>query len=82
MDAQTQLTDKLIQAVIENDVDSVNHLLNQGVDPNHCLDHAHVTPLHYAAQNNSLEVIPLLVEAGAKVFGKHDNTHHGNGFTY
>lgn len=55
----------LIQAVISNDPQTVNDLLNEGLDPNRCLDEAHITALHYAAQNNSLEVIPLLVEAGA-----------------
>jgi ankyrin repeat protein len=61
------LANDLIEAVIHNDSFMVNDLLHQGVDPNYSLDAAGVTPLHYAAQNNSLEVIPLLVQAGAKV---------------
>ncbi|MCH9644654.1 MAG: ankyrin repeat domain-containing protein [Gammaproteobacteria bacterium] len=61
------LANDLIEAVIHNDSYLVNDLLHQGVDPNYSLDSAGVTPLHYAAQNNSLEVIPLLVQAGARV---------------
>ncbi len=65
MQASKQLTNHLIRAVINNDVKEVGDLLNQGADPNHVLDTSQITALHYAAQNNSLEVIPLLVEAGA-----------------
>lgn len=65
MNNKYELSSCLIQAVIKNDVKKVSHLLNQGADPNSAVDHANVTPLHYAAQNNALEVIPLLVEAGA-----------------
>lgn len=57
----------LIDAVIENDVEAVNAILNRGFNPNQSLDTARVTPLHFAAQNGALEVIPLLVEAGADI---------------
>lgn len=59
------LSSRLVKAVIDNNVKLVSELLNDGADPNIVLDRANVTPLHYAAQNNALEVIPLLVEAGA-----------------
>lgn len=65
MNTQNPLYLQLINAIIENNVDVVNNLLNAGVDPNECLDTAKITPLHYAAQNNALHVIPLLIEAGA-----------------
>jgi len=65
MDAKETLSNHLVKAVIANDVKLVSELLNLGADPNWSLDTASVTPLHHAAQNNSLEVIPLLVEAGA-----------------
>lgn len=65
MNGNRTLSNRLIKAVIANDVKLVSELLNRGADPNTSLDTASVTPLHYAAQNNSLEVIPLLVEAGA-----------------
>ncbi len=57
----------LIDAVIVNDVQVVNKILNKGFNPNQSLDEACVTPLHFAAQNGALEVIPLLVEAGADI---------------
>lgn len=65
MEDKKMLSNCLIQAVIENNVVLVSSLLNRGANPNVTLDPANVTPLHYAAQNNALEVIPLLVEAGA-----------------
>lgn len=65
MDDENNLSCHLIKAVISNDVRRVGELLNQGANPNTVMDTDNVTPLHYAAQNNALEVIPLLVEAGA-----------------
>ena len=57
----------LIDAVINNDVKQVRYFLEQNIDPNVYLDDAKITPLHFAAQNNSLEVVPLLVTAGANL---------------
>jgi len=65
MEDENTLSCYLIKAVINNDVRRVGELLNQGANPNTVMDTDNVTPLHYAAQNNALEVIPLLVEAGA-----------------
>lgn len=67
MNSNQELTEELIDAVISNDVDTANELLSAGADPNAVLDDANVTPMHHAAQNNSLEVIPLLVTAGAEI---------------
>ncbi len=64
------LLNQLVQAVIENDALQVGDLLNHGIDPNEVLDADNVTLLHYAAQNNALKVIPLLVEAGATIQAK------------
>jgi len=64
------LLNQLVQAVIENDTLLVVDLLSRGIDPNATLDADNVTLLHYAAQNNALEVIPLLVEAGATIQAK------------
>jgi ankyrin repeat protein len=65
MDDKKILSNHLVNAVINNNVQRVGSLLNRGADPNSILDKACVTPLHHAAQNNALEVIPLLIEAGA-----------------
>ena len=62
--------DTIVDAVIENDVKLVQQLLDEGADPNLILDEAHVVPLHFAAQNNALEVVPLLVKAGANLHAK------------
>jgi ankyrin repeat protein len=67
MPENNKMLEVLIDAVIANEVEIVNKILNQGFDPNQALDAARVTPLHFAAQNGSLEVIPLLVEAGADI---------------
>jgi len=64
-EVRKNLTDYLIQAVVDNNVQQVGELLNRGADPNYFLDASQITALHHAAQNNSLEVIPLLIEAGA-----------------
>ncbi len=60
----------LIEAVIHNDLKRVRAELENGADPNACLDRALVTPLHFAAQHNAIEVVPLLITAGAKINAK------------
>ncbi len=67
MEEKKSLSSRLIKAVIENNVKLVSDLLNRGADPNTTLDSANITALHHAAQSNSLEVVPLLVEAGGKL---------------
>lgn len=57
----------LIEAIIQNDVARVKELLEQGVDPNKADDWANVTPLHYAALLNQVELVGLLIAAGAKI---------------
>ena len=70
MTTHNTIINQLIEAVIANDVDDVNELLHKGADPNAYLDSAAITPLHYAAQNDCILVIPLLIEAGADVFAQ------------
>ena len=60
----------LINAVIRNDSHKVNDLLNNGVDPNQSLDKTDIKAMHFAAQNDALTVIPLLVQAGADIEAK------------
>jgi ankyrin repeat protein len=60
----------LIEATIKNDIETVKQLLSQGADPNVFLDEARVTPLHFAAQNNCVEIAQLLIAAGADIHAK------------
>lgn len=61
---------QLIKAVIHNDVSLLKALLSAGENPNQCLDDAKVTPLHFAAQHNAVDVVPLLITAGADIHAK------------
>ena len=60
----------IIEAVIDNDARIVQQLLDKGADPNLSLDVARITPLHFAAQNNALDVIPVLIMAGANLHAR------------
>jgi uncharacterized protein len=55
----------LIDAIINNNLKRVKHLLQKKIDPNGYLDNAKLRPLHFAAQNNFLEAAQLLIAAGA-----------------
>jgi ankyrin repeat protein len=63
---------KLIEAIIRNNVKGVRELLEEGTNPNSCEDRARVTPLHFAAQNNSLEIAKLLITAGADIAAENE----------
>ncbi len=63
----------LIDAVLNNDVSRVQRLLEEGADPNQTDDDASVTPLHYAAQYNTLEIAKLLIAAGADLLAETDD---------
>ena len=58
---------RLIKAIIHKDSSTVRELLSAGENPNQCLDSAKITPLHFAAQHNALDIIPLLITAGADI---------------
>ncbi len=55
----------LIDAIIKNDQQEVAELLLKGCDPQQAEDAANVTPLHFAVQNNRLEIAHILLNAGA-----------------
>ena len=57
----------LINAIVQRDSTTVRNLLVAGADPNAVEDDAFVTPLHFAAQYNALDIAMLLLAAGAKV---------------
>lgn len=59
--------EQLIEAVVDNNLTLIKDLLQKGVDPNDYIDDAKLRPLHFAAQNNSLEAAKLLITAGADV---------------
>ena len=54
-----------IEAIIKNNTKLVKKFLAEGMSPNVYLDADKISPLHFAAQNNAVDVIPLLVDAGA-----------------
>ncbi len=58
--------DDLHYAVGQGDVSAVKALLAEGHAPN-TFDDISFTPLHHAAKNSHLEIIQLLLEAGADV---------------
>lgn len=57
----------LVEAVLNHDVVAVRQLLDQGSDPNVCIDQDELTPLHFIAQSNhdnALLIAKILMEAG------------------
>jgi len=64
--------ENLIEAVIKGDTAAVKKLLIAGVNPDMYLDDAKLRPLHFAAQNNRVEIAHLLLEAGASPLARTD----------
>ncbi len=56
---------ELFEAVSNNDVIKVLRLLEKGTDPNMYDLDQHFTALHYAVQHDAIDVVLLLVTAGA-----------------
>lgn len=71
-----KISEELIDAIVIGDQNKVKALLKKGADPNQCLDHAMVTPLHHAAQKNEVQISILLIHAGANVHAQTQNEHH------
>lgn len=55
----------LVDAILNHDIERLKKLLEEGANPNGYEDRAAIRPLHYAAQQNFLAAIPLLINAGA-----------------
>tara|TARA_A100001015_G_C14983923_1_gene710695 strand:+ start:881 stop:1174 length:294 start_codon:yes stop_codon:yes gene_type:complete len=60
-------TEALIEAILLNDLNTVSDLLAKQINPNDCLDSDLVTPLHFAAQNNFIDIAKKLIRSGANV---------------
>lgn len=57
----------LIEAIIDNDVIKVTKILERGINPNEYHDEVQLTPLHFAVQSNAVDVVILLITAGADI---------------
>jgi ankyrin repeat protein len=67
--------DHLIQAIIDEDVESVTELLKKGANPNGFEDKDRITPLHFVAQKNSdasLQMARALLSAGANPLARNE----------
>ncbi len=58
---------KLIDAIIDKDTLALLRLLQDGACPQQALDSANVTPLHFAAQQDAIDIIKILLKAGANM---------------
>ncbi len=66
-------TNQLIQAIVKENVEAVQTLLQEGADPNLSEDMDRVTPLHFVAQKTStpaLLIADALIVAGADPLAK------------
>lgn len=68
--------EQMIVAILQGDTARVKYLLDTGHGPNECLDEAMVTPLHYAAQHNKIDIAMLLIEYGANVHACTKDEHY------
>ncbi len=60
----------LADAVINNDIEMARRFLEDGADPKEPIDETNLQPIHFAAQNASVEMAKLLITAGADVNAK------------
>ncbi|QLH42514.1 MAG: ankyrin repeat domain-containing protein [Coxiellaceae bacterium] len=63
---------QLIEAIINDNTDVIEDLLNAGTDPNMKVDDG-LTPLHFAAAYNAIHAAAILIDAGAKLYLLDDN---------
>lgn len=63
----TFLSGAMLEAVIKDDAEVVEKLLELGADPNRIEDKDRATPLHFALTFNSQKSIPVLLAHGADI---------------
>lgn len=76
MDAQNEQKEQsiaLLEAVIANNLNITQALLEHGTSPNFFEDSARLTPLHFAALYDADTVIPALVMAGGQLDAKSED---------
>jgi len=61
---------KLINAIIDHNIDVVRDLLDSGIDPNTVIDDSMLRPIHFAAQENQVQIGELLISAGADIYAR------------
>ncbi|MBN2689168.1 MAG: ankyrin repeat domain-containing protein [Gammaproteobacteria bacterium] len=61
---------KLVNAIMEHDLERVKELLDAGSDPNAEIDESRLRPMHFAAQENQIEIGELLIKAGADIYAR------------
>jgi ankyrin repeat protein len=79
-DPKQYLLEQLIDAVLNNNLKDLHYFLNLGVNPNGYLDHAQMTPLHFAASNGHDQAARLLLfngaDPGARTFPELETPRH------
>jgi ankyrin repeat protein len=65
--------ERLHRAARVGDVNEVERVLDQGLNPN-LFDEIGMTPLHYAAAGEHFDVVSLLLRRGARVNAHHEPT--------
>lgn len=59
-----------IDAIRDGHAEQVAAYLIAGVDPNFTEDNDLITPLHHAAQHDNVDIIEMLIVAGADIFAE------------
>ena len=66
------VSQKLVDAVCDNESTVLASLLCDGANPNCVIDAARLTPMHFAVTQSSIDSILLLLAAGADIYREND----------